>query len=204
MKKAFSLLEIVLAIVLIGFLYALFIPKKQINQLEEVTNKISMYLSYVRYKALIDDKYSNNDLWHKKRWTMKFFRCREDEGGGIYFSIYSENNDTGHPNQSESLKDPLTNKYIYNNNYCKENNENSKYTLLTKNFDVEKIDISCNNTNSLGQISFGNDGRVYSKLSNFSNEAYDYEITTPCYIKFTSKNKDEKEIKIHPKTAFIE
>jgi type II secretory pathway pseudopilin PulG len=201
MKKAFSLLELVLVVVLIGFLYTLFIPKKQENRLQELTNRVSLYLSYIRYKALIDDKYLNDDLWHKKRWTMKFFRCQNE---GIYFSIYSDENGKGHPNQDESLKDPLTNKYIYSSNYCEENNENSKYTLLTKSFDIDKVNISCNDTDSLGQISFGNDGRVYSKLSNFSNEAYEYEITTPCYIKFTSKNQETKEIKIYPKTAFIE
>lgn len=202
MKKALSLLEIVLVIVLIGVLYTLFIPKKQENKLQELTNRVSLYLSYVRYKALIDDKYSLDDLWHKKRWTMKFFRCRNE--GGIYFSIYSEDNDKGHPNQSESLKDPLTNKYIYSSNYCQENNENSKYTLLTKNFDIQNVDISCNSTDSLGQISFGSDGRVYSKLSNFTNEASFYEITSPCYIKFTSKTQETSEIKIYPRTAFID
>lgn len=202
MKKAFSLLELVLVVVLIGLLYTLFIPKKQENRLNELTNRVSLYLSYIRYKALIDDKYSNTDLWHKQRWTMKFFRCRNE--GGIYFSIYSENNDTGQVNQSESLKDPLTNKYIYSSNYCEENNENSKYVLLSKNFDIDKVDISCNDTDSLGQISFGSNGRVYSKLSNFSNEASSYEITTPCYIRFTSKKQETSEIKIYPKTAFIE
>ena len=147
MKKAFSLLEMVLVVVLIGLLYVLFIPKKQINKLEEATNRISMYLSYARYQAFIDDKYSNEDLWHKKRWTMKFFRCDKDEGG-IYFVIYSDTNMTGHPNQKESLKDSLTNRYIYSTNSCQEKNDNSKYVLLTKNYDIKTVDISCNSTDS--------------------------------------------------------
>lgn len=92
MKKSYFLLEIVLTISLIAFLYNLFIPKNKINNLEEVTNKISLYLSYTRFKAFIDDKFDLEDnLWHKKRWTIKFFRCRESEDG-IYYSIYSDNN----------------------------------------------------------------------------------------------------------------
>lgn len=52
MKKSFSLLEIVLVISLIAFLYTIFIPKTKINNLDELTSKLSLYLSHLRYKAL--------------------------------------------------------------------------------------------------------------------------------------------------------
>lgn len=204
MKKASILFELILIIVLISIIYAIFVPKPNTNKLEELKNRITLYLKQVRYQALIDDKYDEEEtLWHKRRWTMKFFRCRESVGG-VYFSIYSEKNDTGQPNQKESLKDPLTNKYIYNNNYCKESLENSKYTLLTKNYDIKTVEISCNSTDSLGQISFGNDGRVYSKLSNFTNEQYAYEIKTPCKMKFIVNNNKFIEVEISSKTGFVE
>ena len=57
MKKSFSVLEIILVITLLGFLYTAFLPKTKINNLNELTNKISLYITEVRYKALIDDKY---------------------------------------------------------------------------------------------------------------------------------------------------
>ena len=160
-------------------------------------------MSYTRYKALIDEKFDNTDsLWHKKRWTIKFFRCRNSEDG-IYYSIYSDNNKTGHPSSEDSLKDPLSNKYIYSSNYCKENNANSKYVLLTKNFDIENVNISCNNTSSLGQLSFGNDGKVYSRLSNYENESEEYEIKSPCEIKLRTKNGEEGRILIENLTGYV-
>ncbi|MGD9625826.1 MAG: Tfp pilus assembly protein FimT/FimU [Arcobacter sp.] len=204
MKRSFSLLEIIIVITLVGFLYTIFIPKTNPNKLDEITNRISLYLSYVRFKAMIDDKYDENDtLWHKKRWTIKFFRCRNKEDG-IYFTIYSDKNKTGHPSVEDTLKDPLTNKYIYSSNYCQENEKNSEYVLLTKKFNIEDISIDCNSTTSLGQLSFGSDGRVYSKLSNFENEFYEYEIEKECKISIKSKNGKEKEIKIYSKSGFIE
>lgn len=203
MKKSVFILELVIVIVILGIIYSSFLPKKHYHKLDEVTNRVLIYLNFLRYQALIDDKFSHNMLWHKQRWTMKFFRCRENEGGGIYFSIYSEKNDTGHPNQKESLKDPLTNRYIFSNNYCKKNRENSPFVLL-KNYDIKNVNISCNNTTSLGQISFGNDGRVYSRLSNLPSQAYDYEIKSPCSIRFTANNDDFREIIIHPNSGFIE
>ena len=203
MKKSFSLLEIILTISLISFLYTLFIPKKQINNLNELTNRLSLYITNLRYKALIDDKYDPEDpLWHKKRWTIKFFRCRESVGG-IYYSIYSDKNKTGHPSIEDSLKDPLTNKNIYSSNSCEENSSNSKYVLLTKNFGIKEINISCNNTTSLGQLSFGSDGRVYTKLSAFENDSNDYELNKKCKIKLVTKEEEIEEIEINPYTSYI-
>ena len=202
MKKSYFLLEIVLTISLIAFLYTLFVPKNKINNLEELTNRISLYLSYVRFKALINDKFDLDDnLWHKKRWTIKFLRCRESEDG-IYYTIYNDKNKSGHPNAEDSIKDPLTRKNIYSSNYCKENNSNSKYVLLTKIFGITDVNISCNETTSLGQLSFGSDGKVYSKLSNYENESNEYEIKEPCSIKFVQKDGKNREIVIFPDTSY--
>ena len=202
MKKSYFLLEIVLTISLIAFLYTLFVPKNKINNLEELTNRISLYLSYVRFKALINDKFDLDDnLWHKKRWTIKFLRCRESEDG-IYYTIYSDRNKSGHPSSEDSIKDPLTRKNIYSSNYCKENNSNSKYVLLTKIFGITDVNISCNETTSLGQLSFGSDGKVYSKLSNYENESNEYEIKEPCSIKFVQKDGKNREIVIFPDTSY--
>ncbi|CAM3570139.1 type II secretion system protein [Arcobacter aquimarinus] len=204
MKKSISLLEIIIVIALLSLLYLIFLPNNKINKLDEITNRLSLYLSYVRYKALIDDKYSDeNNLWHKKRWTIKFFRCRESEGG-IYFSIYNDKNLTGHPSVDDSLKDPLTNKNIYSSNFCQENTNNSKYTLLTKSFDIVDVNISCNETTSLGQLSFGANGKIFSKLSNHENEFNQYEIKERCKIILRTKEEEKKEIEIYPKSGFRE
>lgn len=204
MKRSYSLFEIVLTILLLSFLYTIFVPNYRVNYLEESINKISLYISYIRYKALINEKYNpNDDLWHKKRWTLKFFRCRDEEDG-IYYSIYSDNNESGIPGANDSLKDPLSQKNIFSSNYCKENNTNSKYVLLTKNYGIKDVKISCNETSSLGQLSFGSDGKIYSKLSNNPNEEYKYEITEPCIIKFVSKDNENREIVLNPKTGYSE
>jgi type II secretory pathway pseudopilin PulG len=203
MKKSFSLLELVLVISLISFLYTIFLPKNKINYLDEFRNRISLYLSYVRYVALIDNKYELDDpLWHKKRWTLKFFRCR-DEKDGIYYSIYSDKNKSGHPSLEDSLKDPLSGKNIYSSNYCKENSSNSKYVLITKEFGIKDVQISCNDTSSLGQLSFGSDGKVYSRLSAYENESREYEITEPCSVKFISMDGESRELELFSETGYV-
>lgn len=203
MKKAFSLLEVLLVISLLGFLYTAFTPKTKINKIYEVTNRLILYLKQTRYQALINDKHNNeNEYWHKKRWTLKFFRCRKDVGG-IYYSIYSDNNSSGHPSIEDSLKDSLNQKNIYSTNYCKENINNSKYVLITKNFDIEEVKISCNETTSLGQLSFGTDGKVYSKLSNIPNDSSSYEIDDMCTIELIDILGEKRNIIVENNTGYI-
>ena len=47
MKKSFSLLEIILVISLIGFLYTMFLPKTKINHIDELSSKLSLYLTHL-------------------------------------------------------------------------------------------------------------------------------------------------------------
>lgn len=203
MKKSFFILELIIILIIFSIIYSTIYIKDSTYKFNLFVSKIELYLNFLRYKALIDDKTDlENSTWHKQRWTMKFLRCREDKGGGVYISIYTDNNTLGHTNKEEALKDPLTNRYITNSNFCKDDDKYSSFTLL-RNYNVKSVDISCNSTTSLGQISFGEDGRVYSRLSNVDNETYEYEITKPCFIKFTSDNNYEKEIIIYPKTGFI-
>lgn len=203
MKKSFFILELIIILIIFSIIYSTIYIKDSTYKFNLFVSKIELYLNFLRYKALIDDKTDlKNSTWHKQRWTMKFLRCRENEGGGVYISIYTDINEEGHTNNEEALKDPLTNRYITNSNFCKDDDKYSSFTLL-RNYNVKSVDMSCNSTTSLGQISFGEDVRVYSRLSNVDNETYEYEITKPCSIKFTSDNNYEKEIIIYPKTGFI-
>jgi len=203
-KKAFFLIELIFVILLISFFSYIILPKKIEPEFDTAIDRLVIYLNQTKLQALIDDKFSSSDsLWHKQRWTLKFFNCRKSVGG-IYYTIYSDTNMTGHPNADESLKDPLSKKNIYSSNSCQENSSNSEYVLLTKKFGIENINISCNDTSSLGQISFGNDGNIYTRLSNIDNDSNAYLLENDCLIEFKSKNNETKNIKIYAKTGFIE
>ena len=202
-KKSYSLLELILIIFIISIIYYSISLNKHDNKLDELTNRIVLYLKQTRYQALIDNKKEKNqELWYKKRWTLKFFNCKESVGG-IYYVIYSDNNMTGHPNLDESLKDPLTKKRIYSSNNCEISKNTSKYVLVTKEFDVENIKLSCNSTSTIGQISYGGAGRVYSRLSSKENEANRYEIEERCKIEIISKSKEKREIIIEGKSGYV-
>ena len=199
MKKSFSLLEIILVISLIAVVIVVSLPKLSISKLELATDKILIYLNYTRYTAMIDNKYSIDDNeWEKKRWTLKFQNCSNEEDG-LYFVVYSdESGGTAHFKKEETLKDPLNNKYIYSGYDCIPNNNESPDILLTKKYGIVDVDISCNTTATIGQISFGKDGKIYSQLGTNIES-----ITQPCSIKLTDSNNNFSTIIIEPNTGYI-
>ncbi|WP_419774133.1 type II secretion system protein [Halarcobacter sp.] len=202
MKNSFSILELILVLFILSLVITTFYFKPYENKLLDATNRIELYLKQTRYQSLIDNKENKEDsLWFRKRWTFKFFNCANDKG--IYYVIYSDENKQGHPNENESLLDPLTKKRVYSSNSCEYDENRSKYVLLTKEFDVIDTNITCNSTKGLGQLSFGNDGKVYSRLSTHENRSEDYEIKNSCYIELINKLGQKKSIKIEPNTAFI-
>lgn len=202
MKNSFSILELILVLFILSLITTTFYFKPYQNKLLDATNRIELYLKQTRYQAFIDNKENKEDsLWFRKRWTFKFFNCANDKG--IYYVIYSDENKKGHPNENESLLDPLTKKRVYSSNSCEYDENRSKYVLLTKEFDIVDTNITCNSTSGLGQLSFGNDGKVYSKLSTYENRSEDYEIKNSCYIELINKLGQKKSIKIEPNTAFI-
>ncbi len=206
MKKSFSLFELILSLTIISIIsFSFFYSKKTIseNKINIATDRLILYLKQTRLQALIDSQHNPSDkLWHKKRWTLSFFKCHKNMGG-IYYVIYSDKNKKGHPNKEESLKDPLTNRYIYSSNSCKEESNTSKYVLLTKEFNINSIEVSCKSDNSLGKISFGYDGKIYNKLSSNEKEDKKYEIKEPCKIRLIDKKGKEAEIIIEKNGGYI-
>lgn len=198
-KKSFSLIELIFVIVLIGIISSAIIPQTQISKLNLAANKIILYLNYTRYIAHIDNKHNiEDDEWEKKRWTLKFQRCSSTTGG-LYYVVYSDTSGgTAHFKKAETLKDPLSNKYLYSGYDCENSYDESKYILLTKEFGVNKVDVSCNTTSSIGQISFGYDGKIYSNLGTTPKQ-----IEESCRIKLFDKNNEFVTISIEPNTGYI-
>ncbi len=199
MKKSFSLFEIIVVISLIAIITVLTIPKIEVSKLNQATEKVILYLHYTRYIALLDNKYDVNNLeWEKKRWTMKFQQCSKGEDG-LYFVVYSDmSGGTAHFKKKETMLDPLNNKYLYSGYDCVPNADESSDILLTKEYGIKDIIISCNTTSTIGQISFGHDGKIYSQLGiNIK------EVEETCGIKLIDKLGNSNTILLEPKTGYI-
>jgi len=198
-KNGFSFIEILIVLIILSVILSFAYYKQNNSNLKLATQKIVLYLNYTRYISHIDNKQNFQDQeWQKKLWTLKFQNC-SSAIGGLYYVVYSDTSGgTSHFKKTECLKDPTTNKYLYSNYDCEASSDESKYILLTKEYGVTKVELSCNTTGSIGQISFGYDGRIYSSLGNSPKE-----ITTPCILTLYDKSGNNNTIVIEPKTGYI-
>jgi len=202
-KQSFSLIEFIFVIAIISIVSIQFIPKNIKSNLSQASNKIIVHLKNTRYQAMIDNKFNHkDDFWFRERWTLKFQNCSQSIGG-LYYVVYSDSNHGGHINKDETLKDPLTQKWLYSNYDCDASFNESKDILLTKEYGVTKVEVSCNDTSTIGQISFGYDGNVYTKLGTKNSDTYNYELKEQCTITLYDKSNNNVTIVIEPNTGYI-
>jgi len=202
--KSFTIVELIFSISLITIAISTFNFKNHINKLHLAKKQLLLHLRYARYIAMLDNFYDKNDpLWFRKRWRVKFLRC-DKKIGGIYYVIYSDSNKNGHISKEETLKDPLTNNYIYSYQ-CHQDTiyDKSNFVLLTQQYDITDIKISCNDTTSLGQIIFGNNGNIFTKLSTKEYQSSKYTLKNNCFITLIDKNNNQETITITPTTGYI-
>jgi len=73
MKKAFTMIELVFVLVVIGILAATIIPRMRTNPLQEAAIQVLSHIRYTQHLAMIDDKFDASDTnWYKKRWQIVF------------------------------------------------------------------------------------------------------------------------------------
>ena len=201
-KKSFSLIELIFIITIISIISMQFFPKNIKSNLNLAAEKIIIHLKNTRYQAMIDNKFNHLDeLWFRERWTLKFQNC-SSKVGGLYYAVYSDKNHGGQINKSETVKDPLTQKWLYSNNDCDASSDESKDILLTKEYAVTKVEMSCNATSTIGQISFGYDGKVYTKLGNKPEDTYNNVLKEKCYITLYDKSNENVTIVVEPNTGY--
>ncbi|MDY6123893.1 MAG: type II secretion system protein, partial [Campylobacter sp.] len=115
MKKAFTLIELVFVMVVLGILTFALWPKKQPTQAFEAARQIVAHIRYTQHLALNDDKFAThtdtdgtgNNIaidWYKRLWRITFSNteapgCRS---GGWRYAVYQNISrglsDRGQPN----------------------------------------------------------------------------------------------------------
>jgi len=109
MKKAFTLLEMVFVIVVVGILAAILIPKTERNPLQEAAVQLLSDIRYTQHLAMVDDKFDAQDAnWYKKRWQI-LFGINVNADGKWAYTIFSDTSghSTGDANELEIAINPM-------------------------------------------------------------------------------------------------
>ena len=100
MKKAFTMIELVFVLVVIGILAAAIIPRMRTNPVQEAAIDLVSKIRYTQHLAMSDDKYERTGKWYRNRWQIVFTDNT--------YSIEHKNNDDSY----DYAKDPLNRKDI--------------------------------------------------------------------------------------------
>ena len=176
MKKAFTMLELVFVIIVIGILAAVIIPSTRTNPAQEAAIQLISHIRYTQHLAMIDDKYdATNTNWFLNRWQIRFT--------GNTYSIAA---------------DGIANTFAVNPS-------NSATNLQNINLDADySVSISYNAASSCPGpntiISFDNLGRplVGALATN-----YGQLMTAPCQITLTS-GTETVDINITQETGYAQ
>jgi len=201
MKKAFTLLELVFVIVVIGILAALILPRTKTNPVQEAAIQVLSHIRYTQHLALVDDKYDANDsTWYKARWQIFFGNDTSGSGDQVY-TIFSDNNKGGGADIGEIAIDPSTQKLLSGDslygNHIKRMNLSEKYGISDVN-----LTGGCNNN---ARIFFDYLGRPFSGSQLTMTGPYSAPtqklITSDCNVTITD-GTESAIIQISPETGY--
>lgn len=216
MKKAFTLLELIFVLVVIGILSTIILSATKSNKLQEAATQVISHIRYTQHLAMVDDKFNVNDIvWYKKRWQIIFGASEnasgKDTGDYIAYSIFSDTAGTssGSPNISELAKDPMNNGKYLSGGYSGiidtyDPKASKKMNIgLTYNVKEVKFSNSCSSRNSR-RLSFDNLGRPIRNPLDGYKKSYiaDRLIRNPCIITLTSITDENISIVVEPETGY--
>lgn len=108
MKKAFTILELVFIIVIIGILATVIIPKTETDSLQQAATQVISDIRYTQHLAMVDDKYdANNSEWFKGKWQFLFGESNNTNKLYAYTIFSDKSTYSGNPDPKEMATNPL-------------------------------------------------------------------------------------------------
>ncbi|PHS41704.1 MAG: prepilin-type cleavage/methylation domain-containing protein [Sulfurovum sp.] len=183
--RAFTMIELVFVIVVIGILAALALPRLERDIRQEAADNILSAIRYTQHLALTDNKTDPFDLtWQKKLWAIRF---DSDTEGGFLYKVAS-NTSGNNIAKSESAIDPSNGKHMFASNNTLQADE-SPNVLLGKKYGIDTVDFTncestANGNNASTHIAFDHLGRPHKGVYNIAKNDYRTVMTANCIISF--------------------
>lgn len=168
-KSAFSLIELVFVIVVLGILASLAMSRSERDLRQEAAETVLSHIRLAQQLALRDNKHRpfdgslNDNRWQRAYWQIQFRTCAN---GDWSYRVGSDINLAGGANglgKSESAVNPTDNKYLWSDNCDNLDADESETVHLSKKFGISTVAQSnaCGNR----QIAFDYVGRPHIDTS---------------------------------------
>lgn len=203
-KPAFTLLELVFVIVVLGIIVSMAMSRMDRDLKQEAADSILSNIRHTQHLALMDNKHMfNNPNWQQRFWKIMFSTC---SNGDHFFRVGSDDDmDSGGSfEESEAATDPLSGKPLY----LADNGDCSDATVSSEMFIGKKFGVTVANgltgTGCAGikHIGFDHLGRPHVSFGASATPNYGSYMATQCTFRFTMSDGDTFDINIAPETGY--
>jgi len=105
-RQAFTMIELIMVIVVLGILAALAIPRLERDIRQEAADSILSAIRYAQHYALMDNVTDPNEgKWQRKFWRFGFQGCSDN---GMFYYVASDKDTGGNIDAGEEIIDPAT------------------------------------------------------------------------------------------------
>lgn len=208
MKKAFTLLEMVFVIVIIGIIATTVLSRTNSNSLREAALQVLSDIRYTQHLAMVDDKFNSTDSqWYRDMWQIQF---NKNVDTILWpYTIYCDTTRSSNANSDNEIAvNPLDkSKFMTGGSSgyaseAKDNHKRTKNMALGDKYNITKVAISGCGSTAL-RITFDHLGRPISGNPNTSSSALGRVIKgTDCKITLTHSSGDTIVIQIERETGY--
>lgn len=225
MKKAFTLIELVFVVIVLGILTFALWPKKQPTQALEAARQIVAHIRYTQHLALNDDKFATHTDtdgtkekiakdWYKRMWRITFSNTAAVPGcrnGGWRYAVYQNISrglsDRGQPNgANEAASNPAQAGKVLSACYSGLSTNTSDELNLGQTYKIETIDFSEFAEGGIQGIIFDELGRAYPR----GDWAVPYDVSRNFSqgggsfgrIKLSAKDRSKANILVFSETGY--
>ena len=183
-KPAFTMVELVMVIVVLGILAALALPRLDRDLRQEAEDNLLSAIRYTQHLALIDDKTDPRDTnWLQELWQIRF---SADGSGGFFYTISSDSDQDGSVDKNETAIDPANGRYMYNLGGSDTiDADESPNIFLAKKYNVDSVALT-DGCAAAQHVAFDHLGRPYNSIGTTSvggaSNDYAQYMTSDCTI----------------------
>ena len=200
-KNAFTMIELVFVIVVIGIITAAMLPRIDRDNVYEAAQQVISHIKYTQHLAMIDNKFDDRDInlpnpgdgWFQEMWQIRFQDCNGNTEHA--YSIYSDEDHDAAIDATEAALDPLSKKRI-DATACVAGPNQDPNVVLSNKYDIDTVILAgpCFATNNY--IAFDHLGRPHINVANTVNVAQ-----AACTITLAS-NAENLTISVEPETGY--
>ncbi len=204
-RAAFTLVEIIMVIVVLGILASLALPRLDRDVKQEAADSILSDIRYTQHLALTDNKHKFNEAkWQRAFWKFSVESCANDTG--LFMAIGTDLDYSKEPSREESALDPINGKFIFweNTSECSEGLEDldtSSRIFLTNKYAIISVE-GTGGCDGVQHIGFDNTGRPHVSFSNSDQPNYASVMHETCTFTFTMEDDTTFAIDILPETGY--